>query len=210
MRRYVSMWFMVGIMVTCRAGDATAQRPPEGQLIIALTASIAPAFLDPAEPGLTPLIFLYALHDALCKPLPGNPRTPALAESWTESPDGLVYEFTLREGVTFHNGDPVTAEDVKFSFWRYKGVSAKQLHEQVQAVEILNTHRLRFVLRAPWPDCLTGYCALVSRAAWVSPKQYIERVGDEGFKRHPIGLGPYRFVRSDPGVALVLEAQDHY
>jgi peptide/nickel transport system substrate-binding protein len=197
-------------MITCLAGEATAQRPPEGQLIIAWTSSIAPAFFDPSEPGLTPLIFLYALHDALCKPLPGNPMTPALAESWTESPDGLVYEFKLREGVTFHNGDPVTAEDVKFSFLRYKGVSAKQLHEQVQAVEILNAHRLRFVLHAPWPDFLTVYSALVSRAAWVIPKQYIERVGDEGFKRHPIGLGPYRFVRSDPGVALVLEVQDHY
>ena len=210
MRRYVSMWFMVGIMVTCLAGDATAQRPPEGQLIIALTSSIAPAFFDPSEPGLTPLAFLYALHDALFKPLPGNPMAPALATSWTESPDGLVYEFTLRAGLTFHNGDPFTAEDVKFSFLRYKGVSAKQLHEKVQTVEILNAHRLRFVLHAPWPDFLTVYSAVVSRAAWVVPKQYIERVGDEGFKRHPIGLGPYRFVRSDPGVALVLEANDRY
>src|SRR5712691_11997270 len=72
MRRSVSMWFMVGIVVTCLVGDATAQRPPEGQLIIAFTSSIAPAFLDPSEPGLTSLIFLYALHDALFKPLPGN------------------------------------------------------------------------------------------------------------------------------------------
>jgi peptide/nickel transport system substrate-binding protein len=210
MRRYMSIWFMVAIVVTCLAGDATAQRPPEGQLIIALTSSIAPAFLDPSEPGLTPGFVLYALHDALLKPLPGKPMAPALAEAWTESPDGLVYEFKLREGVTFHNGDPFTAEDVKFSFLRYKGISAKQLHEKVQAVEILDAHRLRFVLRAPWPDFLMVYSALVSRAAWIVPKQYIERVGDEGFKRHPLGLGPYRFVRLDPGVALVLEAQDHY
>jgi hypothetical protein len=86
------MWFLVGIVVTCLAGDATAQRPPEGQLIIALSSSIAPAFLEPSEPGITPLIFLYALHDALFKPLPGNPMAPALAESWTESLDGLVYD----------------------------------------------------------------------------------------------------------------------
>ena len=210
MRRSVSMYFLVGIVVTCLAGDATAQRLPEGQLIIATGQSIAPAFFDPSAPGLTPLAFLYALHDALFKPLPGNPLAPALATSWTESPDGLVYEFTLRAGLTFHNGDPFTAEDVKFSFLRYKGVSAKQLHEKVQTVEILNAHRLRFVLHAPWPDFLTVYSAVVSRAAWVVPKQYIERVGDEGFQRHPIGLGPYRFVRLDPGVALVLEAHDRY
>jgi peptide/nickel transport system substrate-binding protein len=98
MRRYVSMWFIVTIVVTSVAGAAAAQRPPEGQLIIAFGATIAPAFLDPSEsPGVTtPSIFLYALHDALLKPLPGNPMAPALAESWTESPDGLVYEFTLR------------------------------------------------------------------------------------------------------------------
>ena len=210
MRRYVSMWLMVGIVVTCLAGDATAQRPPEGQLIIAFSSSIAPAFLDPSEPGITPLIFLYALHDALFKPLPGNPMAPALAESWTESPDGLVYEFKLREGLTFHNGDPFTAEDVHFSFLRYKGISAKQLHERVKALDILDPYRLRIVLHAPWPDFLTVYSAVVSRAAWIVPKQYVERVGDEGFKRHPIGLGPYRFVRLDPGVALVLEAHDRY
>jgi peptide/nickel transport system substrate-binding protein len=135
---------------------------------------------------------------------------PALAESWTESPDGLVYEFTLRTGVTFHNGDPFTAEDVKFSFLRYKGVSAKELHERVKAIDILDPSRLRVVLHAPWPDFLTVYSAMVSRAAWVVPKRYVERVGDAGFQRHPIGLGPYRFVRLDPGVALVLEAHDRY
>ena len=74
---------------------------------------------------------------------------PCLAESWTESPDGLVYEFKLREGLTFHNGAPLTAEDVKFSFFRYKGTSAKLLHEKVKAVEIVDTHRLRFVLETP-------------------------------------------------------------
>jgi peptide/nickel transport system substrate-binding protein len=201
---------MVGIAMTCLAGDATAQGPPAGQLIIALSSSMTPAFFDPSGPGLTPPIFLYALHDALIKPLPGNPMAPALATSWTDSPDGLVYALTLREGITFHNGDPFTAEDVKFSFLRYKGISAQQLHERVKAIDILDPYHLRIVLHAPWPDFLTVYSAQVSRAAWIVPKQYIERVGDEGFKRHPIGLGPYRFVRSDPGVALVLEAYDRY
>ena len=90
---------------------AAAQDRPEGQLTIAFDASIAPTFLDPAEtPGIgTPFVFLYALHDALIKPLPGDGRAPCLAESWTESPDGLVYEFKLREGLRFHNGDPFTA-----------------------------------------------------------------------------------------------------
>src|SRR5215468_11694885 len=116
----------------------------DGQLTIAFDASIARTFLDPADTaGLgTPFVFLYALHDALVKPLPGNDMAPCLAESWSESPDGLVYEFTLRQGVTFHNGEPFTAADVQFSFQRYKGVAAKLLHDKVKAVEIHDTHRV--------------------------------------------------------------------
>ena len=67
---------------------------------------------------------LYALHDALVKPMPGQSAAPSLAESWTAAPDGLSYEFVLRKGATFHNGEPVTAEDVKFSFERYRGAAA--------------------------------------------------------------------------------------
>src|SRR6185503_15392780 len=127
-------------------GSADAQGQPDGQLTVAFDASIAPTFLDPAEtPGIgTPFVFLYALHDALIKPLPGNDMAPCVAESWKESPDGLVYEFKLREGLRFHNGDPVTAEDVKFSFHRYRGASAKLLHERVKAVDIVDPYRIRF------------------------------------------------------------------
>jgi peptide/nickel transport system substrate-binding protein len=212
MRRYIFLWFIVAMGLTGLSGAALAQRPAEGQLSLGLSFTISPPYLDPAEATqvVASAFFLYALHDALIKPLPGHAMAPALATSWTESPDGLVYEFTLRAGVTFHNGDPVTAEDVKFSFLRYKGASAKQLHEKVQAIEILDTHHLRFVLHTPWPDFLTVYSGLASGAGWVVPKAYVERVGNEGFKQHPIGLGPYRFVRMDPGVGLVLEAYDRY
>ncbi|SRR6266705_2120510 len=110
------------LLLATWGGEAAGQNRPEGELTIAFDASIAPTFLDPAETsGLsTPFVFLYALHDALIKPLPGNNMGPCLAESWKESPDGLVYEFKLREGLRFHNGDPFTAEDVKFSFARYR------------------------------------------------------------------------------------------
>jgi len=206
------MWLIVGMVVILGGVHAAGQSQPEGQLVIAFDTTIAPTYLDPAETSgiATPFVFLYALHDALIKPLPGNDMAPCLAESWTESPDGLVYEFKLREGLTFHNGAPFTAEDVKFSFFRYKGTSAKLLHEKVQAVEIIDAHRLRFVLPAPWPDFLTFYATMATGAAWVVPKTYIEQVGEEGFKRHPVGLGPYRFVRSNPGVELVLEANERY
>ncbi len=192
--------------------EVAAQSQPDGQLTIAFDVSLAPSFLEPAEtPGIgTPFVFLYALHDALAKPLPGNDMAPCLAESWRESADGLTYEFKLREGLRFHNGDLFAAEDVKFSFHRYRGTAAKLLHERVKAVEVVDPHRVRFVLQAPWPDFLTFYATPATGAAWVVPKKYIEKVGEEAFKKHPIGLGPYRFVRMTPGVELVLEANEQY
>src|SRR6266699_831357 len=211
-RRTASIALLSLLGLCLWTGEAAAQAQPDGQLTIAFDASIAPTFLDPGEtPGIgTPFVFLYALHDALIKPLPGNDMAPCLAESWKESPDGLVYEFKLREGLKFHNGDPFTAEDVRFSFLRYRGASAKLLHDRVKAVDIIDSHRIRFILHAPWPDFLVFYATPATGAAWIVPKAYIEKVGEEGFRRQPVGLGPYRFSRMDPGVALVLEADEQY
>src|SRR5262245_37799408 len=97
---------------------------PDGEMRWALYVTLAPAWFDPGEVtagNLTPFWILYAMHDALVKPMPGNLMTPSLAESWTVNPDQRTYEFKLREGLQFHNGDPFTAEDVKFSFLRAKG-----------------------------------------------------------------------------------------
>src|SRR5437762_318902 len=189
-----------------------SQGQPDGLLTIAFDASIAPTFLDPAEtPGIgTPFVFLYALHDAMMKPLPGNDMAPCVAESWKESADGLTYEFKLREGLKFHNGDAVTAEDVKFSFVRYRGVSAKELNLRVRQVETVDPLTVRFVLREPWPDFMMFYGTTATAAGIVVPKKYVSRVGDDGFRRHPIGAGPYKFVSHTPGVDLVLEADPGY
>ena len=175
----------------------------------ALYVTVPPAWFDPGDVVgvITPFWILYALHDALVKPMPGNHLTPSLAESWTVSADQKVYEFKLRQGVKFHNGDPFTAEDVKFSFHRAK---AKLLHEKVKDVVIADPHRVRFVLHEPWPDFMTFYGTFVSGAGWVVPKKYIEQVGVEGFRKHPIGLGPYKFVSINPGIELVMEAYEGY
>ena len=153
---------------------------------------------------------IYALHDAMLKPMPGNPVAPGLAESWSMSPDGLVYEFVLRKGVKFHNGDPVTAEDVKFSFERYKGGGAPLFRERVKEVQVIDPGRVRFILHEPWPDFMTFYGTSASGAAWVVPKKYFEKVGEDGFRRAPVGAGPFKFVSFQPGVELVLEAFDGY
>jgi peptide/nickel transport system substrate-binding protein len=191
-------------------GSAAAQTKPEGELRFAVYVTLAPAWLDPGEasPGfITPFWLLVALHDALLKPMPGTRMAPSLAESWTESPDKHVYEFTLRKGLKFHNGDPFTAEDVEFSFKRAKGA---QLKEKVKEVKIVEPHKVQFVLHEPWPDFMTFYGTFASAAGWIVPKEYFEKVGADGFKKQPIGLGPYRFVSMKPGIELVLEANESY
>ena len=121
---------------------AGADRPawaaaPEGQLTWGIHVSLAPTWLDPAETLslITPFMVLYALHDAMVKPMPGNLQAPCLAESWSASEDGLSYEFVLRKGARFHNGEPVTAEDVKFSYERYRGAAHELMKQQVAAIE---------------------------------------------------------------------------
>jgi peptide/nickel transport system substrate-binding protein len=199
------------LVLVLAGAPARGLAAPEGQLVWGVHVSLAPTWFDPAEtPGMiTPFMVLYALHDAMVKPMPGQSAAPSLAESWSVSKDGLVYEFVVRKGARFHNGDPVTAEDVKFSFERYRGTASRTLKERVAAVDAPDPSRVRFRLKQPWPDFLTFY-ASATGAGWIVPKKYVEKVGDEGFKKAPVGAGPYKFVSFTPGVELVVEAFDQY
>jgi len=202
----------VVLMVFGSVLEASAQAAPAGEVVMAFHVTIAPSWFDPssAPPQITPFGILYALHDAVVRPLPGKKIGPSLAESWTESADGRVYEFKLRRGLRFHNGDPVTSEDVKFSFERYKGAGATELHARVRQVEIVDPLIVRFHLKDAWPDFLTFYGTTATAAGLVVPKKYLTQVGDDGFKKHPIGAGPYRFVSHTTGVELVMEAYAGY
>src|SRR6185436_16943620 len=120
------------VLATLLGPGAASAVPPDGTMALGLHVTLVSRWLDPGETEalITPFMVLYALHDALVKPMPGNIMTPSLAESWTLSPDQKTYEFKLRQGLKFHNGDPFTAEDVKFSFLRAK--SSRILKEKVR------------------------------------------------------------------------------
>jgi len=107
--------FAACALVALLAVAPAATAAPEGQLTWGVHISLAPTWFDPAETQgiITPFMVMYAIHDALVKAMPGNPMAPSLAEGWQMSPDGRVYDFTLRKGVKFHNGDTLTSEDVK-------------------------------------------------------------------------------------------------
>src|SRR5213080_4792627 len=199
------------LVVTLTLGaihEVFAQSTPTGEAVMAWPVTIAPSWFDPATlpPQITPFGILFALHDAMVRPLPGQKMGLGLAEAWTESSDGLSYEFRLRRGLKFHNGDAVTAEDVKFSFERYKGAGARELSARVRQVNIVDPLTVRFVLKEPWPDFMTFYGTTATAAGIVVPKKYLTQVGDDGFRKQPIGAGPYKFVSHTPGVEVVLEA----
>src|SRR5437870_13417656 len=168
-------WAQLGAPGRSEAPGGRSEAPggrseaPGGQVMFAVTVTLAPTWFDPAEtPGvITPFLTLYALHDALVKPMPGNPWAPSLAESWTMSKDGLTYEFVLRKGVKFHNGDLVTAEDVQFSLERYRGGAASTLKARVAGVDVVDPQRVRIRLKQPWPDFMTFYATPATGAAWV-------------------------------------------
>jgi peptide/nickel transport system substrate-binding protein len=206
MRRIVSA---VAVLVLAASSAAAA---PQGTLTIAMHFTPVTRWLDPAEgeSTITPYLLLYALHDALLKPMPGVGSGPSLAESWSMARDASSADFTLRANAKFHDGTPVTSEDVKFSFERYRGGAAKVLKDGVKEIQTPAPTKVRFVFKEPWPDFPAFYGTFVASAGWVVPKKYVEKVGEEGFRKHPIGAGPYKFVSLNPGVELVVEAFEGY
>jgi peptide/nickel transport system substrate-binding protein len=210
MKRGLRTVVLLLVLASPFATPAGAQQP--GVMTFGVHVTLATRWLDPAETDseITPFMILYALHDALVKPMPASLNAPSLAESWSVSKDGRTWEFVLRKGARFHNGDPVTAEDVRFSFERYRGAASPILKERVREVQVVDPGRVRFHLREPWPDFMTFYGTSASGAAWIVPKKYVERVGDDGFRKAPVGAGPYKFVSFQPGIELVLEAFDGY
>lgn len=207
-RALASTAFALGLLVSVPA-SSVAQ--PAGQITVGVHVSLAPTWFDPAETAgiITPYMVMFALHDAMAKPMPQANPAPSLATGWIMAEDGLSYDFTVRQGVKFHNGASLTPEDIKFSFDRYRGAGHALMKSRVTAVEVVGHDVVRFRLREPWPDFLTYYNT-ASGAGWIVPKAYVEKVGEEGFKKAPIGAGPYRYVSFTPGVELVMDAFEGY
>ena len=118
---------------------------------------------------------LYALHDAMVKPMPGKPAG-AVPRRVVVGVGGRAHlRFRAAQGAKFHNGEPVTAEDVKFSFERYHGAAHELMKERVAAIETPDPQHVRFKLKKPWPDFLTFY-STASGAGWIVPEE-IRREG---------------------------------
>ena len=141
----------------------------------------------------------------------GSEFRPGLAESW-ERIDDLTLEIRLRAGLTFHNGEPLTSEDVQFSLERILDpespyVSARRQIAAIERVEAVDPLTVRIITRHPDP-VLVHMLAFMATA--IVPKDYYEAVGFDGFSQAPVGAGPYRLTDFRPDEAVELAAFDDY
>jgi len=195
-----------------QAAPAAVQPGAKGKFVEAWNTSLSPAWWDPQEnpPQITPYNFQLAMHDALVKHMPGKTFAPSLAESYEIAPDFKSATFKLRQGIKFHDGSPVTPDDVKFTYEQYRGANAKILHDKLDKIDAPDDRTIKFLFKEPFVDFLMIYGSPASGAGWIVPKAYYEKVGKDGFKTAPIGAGPYRFVRQQSGTELEVEAFGDY
>jgi peptide/nickel transport system substrate-binding protein len=139
---------------------------------------------------------------------------PGVAERWERAADGKSWTFYLRKGLRFHNGDPVTAHDVKFSLERKMSPEsiasgAAALRRAVDRIEVVDDLTVRVHTKGVIPHFAASLSRAVFMEGTVMPKKYIETVGVKGFREKPIGSGPWKFVRSVPGDRIEYEAVDY-
>jgi peptide/nickel transport system substrate-binding protein len=207
---------LLGLLTTSAVAGTTSAAPakvvPQGKVVLAWHTGISSVWLDPQEQAamLTPTNFQYALHDALVKNYRDRFAEPALAERFEIAKDFKSATFVLRPGVKFHNGEPVTSEDVKFSYENYKGAQAEVLQDKTERIEIVDDRTIRFSFKEPFLDFEVLYGTSATGAGWIVPAKYYQQVGPDGFKQKPIGAGPYKLVRQEPGIRLEFEAFEDY
>jgi peptide/nickel transport system substrate-binding protein len=197
-----------------RSAGAAEKVVPAGKMTLAWHTNIAPRWLDPQthDGGATPDNFLNIVHDALIKNFRDKRYDHlALAERFEFAEDASSVTFWLRPGTKFHNGDPVTADDVKWTYEHYRGAWGKAVHERTERVEIVDQRTVRFRFKGPFLDLpmLLG-TSNVCGIGWVVPAKYYEKVGPEGFAQKPVGAGPYRLVSQEAGTKLEFEAFEDY
>lgn len=185
---------------------------PKGTLTTAQHFGLSPKWLDPQEQiaALTQQHYEYIVHDALLKSMPQGLFTYSLAEHAEMSADFTKAAFRLRQGLTFHDGTPLTTADVKWCYENYHGVNAKTFKAYTQRLEIVDDRTIIFHFNKPFLDFMTLYNGDSTGAGWIVPRAYYQKVGANGFKAHPIGAGPFKFVSQDVGVKMVFEAWDGY
>ena len=197
---------VLALVITLLVGHAVSVNA-QTTVRVAINASLST--MDPQKQGnMIDMGILINMFDMLTM-VRNNQLVPWLATEW-HSVDDLTWEFKLREGVTFHNGEPFNAEAVKFSIERLLAPeTASPIVElrYVTGVEVVDEYTVRIVTQEP--DPLIPAKVSLFGGVMVPPK-YIQEHGDAYFASHPVGTGPYKFVSWQRDGSLVMEANDDY
>ncbi|HBK67517.1 MAG TPA: ABC transporter substrate-binding protein [Firmicutes bacterium] len=162
-----------------------------------------PDYLDPHQASAAGTYeMMFNVYEGLLKPTPEGGLSPAIADSYSISQDGLTYTFILRKGVKFHHGKEVTADDVKFSLERLMGThTGKPLSpffEKVKTIETPDSRRVIIKLKEVDASLLSNLTVAIV------PQDNLN------LNTHPIGTGPFRFVEYRPGQRLIIEKFKDY
>jgi peptide/nickel transport system substrate-binding protein len=197
-------------LLDARLHPGLAQTNPTPGGVLKAAFSADPAGFDPQRgPSGMSHVVIEQVYSTLMALDPDAKPYPELAESHEISNDGLVYTFKLRQGVKFHNGDELTADDVKFSFDRLRakdsGYSYGAQVETIANVEAVDKHTVKFTLSKRTGPFLT-YMAFPGSS--IVPKKAVEAGHD--LNAHPIGSGPFKFVSYEPRQAILFEKNPNY
>jgi peptide/nickel transport system substrate-binding protein len=200
----------LAILAAPLAAPNSAWAQPKGDIVVA-SPLLRQQFDPTAMVAVTDYLAFDKIFDGLLNLGPKG-KYPGLAKSWKISDDGKTIDFTLRENVKFHNGDPFTAEDVKFTYDTLTGPNSthsyrKGFVESIDKIEVVDPLHVRFLLKAPWPSF---FSAARYGLQPIIPKKYYESVGAKGFQDKPIGTGPFKLVDVKSGEYSKFEANTDY
>ncbi len=204
---------LTGPLATLDIKDAEVEAVrgiPKGTLNIGLHFALDPTWVDPLEYYGPAFHFYYLIHDALIKPMPQGEVTYSLAEHAEMTADFTKAAFRLRPGLKFHDGHPLTTADVKWNYENYKGLNFKSFRDKLDHIEIVDDRTIIFHFKESFIDFLDLYNGVGSGIGWIVPRHYYEQVGKDGFKTHPMGAGPFKFVSQEVGVQMAFEAWEEY
>ncbi len=205
------------LFTSCGGGGSTLTRTSVGSSHAAPTGTITMAIPDFGYESTDPIyqesLWGWMFYDSLIRWSKDNKYVPGVADSYTVSPDGLTWTFKIHQGIKFHNGDPLTAADVKFSVDRFGDMSqssnpwSKYISDGYNKVSstVIDDYTYQFVSKYPEPAQAIAFC-------WtrILPKKYFETLGQDEFRKAPIGSGPWKFKELVSKQKITLEANTDY
>ncbi len=195
------------VAILALGGFAKVHAAPADELRVA-TSGFADEKFEPKRIGVTTQGIVAPMYDWLFGLDRNGNLAPGIVEKWEMAQDGLSWTLRVRKGVKFHNGDDLTARDVAFTYEGYASKDARTtfVRDMVDHVEIADAYTVRIYTKG-FQIYLPYMSSMLSPAqGLVSPKDYIEKNGSEHFEQHPIGSGPFKFVRHVSGDMIEYEA----